>query len=417
MKFLPSIQHSFVLVFFIAAVSACGSNSKPETEAISTKVPEEQHEVVATEVFLSEAQYKTADILLGNVEMKQISGTFKVNGVLDVPPQQQVSISIPMGGFLKKTDMLQGMRVKKGQLIAVIENPDYVQMQQDYLEAKSQLEYADADYERQQELAKENVNAQKTLQAAKASYQTLTARVNALKEKIRASGISLSAVDKGTIQSAINIYSPINGYVTEVNANIGRFINATDVLFEIVDTEHLHAELTVFEKDIPKLQIGQKIRFTLANETKERTAKVYLIGRKINSDRTVRIHCHIDVEDVHLLPGMFLKAIVESGQVQVNAVPNTAIVDYQGQKYIFIKETPANAVVKTPGKEKEGETMHTEEAHHFKIVPVTIGSSDGGYTEINLPEDFNKAKEQVVFIGAYDLLSKMKNSEEEGHGH
>lgn len=418
MKSSRSIQYHFAILFFISVIGSCNGSNKPGSEAASAKVAGEQHEAVTTGVSLSDAQYKIAAIELGNVEMKQISGTFKVNGVLDVPPQQQISISVPMGGFLKKTDMLQGVHVKKGQLIAVIENPEYVQMQQDYLEAKSQLEYADADYVRQQELAKENVNAQKTLQAAKSSYQTLTARVNALKEKIKTCGINLSAVEKGTIQSSINIYSPINGFVTEVNANIGRFVNAADVLFEIVDTEHLHAELTVFEKDVPKLQIGQKIRFTLANETKERTARVYLIGRKINADRTVRIHCHIDVEDVHLLPGMFLKAIVESGEVQVSAVPNSAVVDYQGQKFIFIKDSAENTKVQKPGKEKDTEKEVMHAVHHFKIIPVAAGNSDGGYTEINLPENFDAAKEQIVFKGAYDLLSKMKNSgEDEGHGH
>jgi cobalt-zinc-cadmium efflux system membrane fusion protein len=291
--------------------------------------------------------------------------------------------------------MLQGKRVKKGELIAVIENPDYVQMQQDYLEAKSQLEYSKADYERQQTLAKEHVNAQKTLQQAKASFQSLSAKVNGLREKIKVSGINVAALENGDIQSAIYLRSPINGFVTEVNANIGKFVNPTDVLMEIVDTEHLHAELTVFEKDVPKLQIGQKVRFTLANETTERTAKVYLIGRQIGSDRTVRIHCHIDEEDIHLLPGMYLTAIVETGQTKVPALPDEAVVDHQGKKFIFI----ANA----------GDSAE----HHFTRVGVQTGNSDAGFTEVTIPEGVNK--QQIVVKGAYSLLSKMMNSEEEGH--
>ncbi|HEU4575961.1 MAG TPA: efflux RND transporter periplasmic adaptor subunit, partial [Chitinophagaceae bacterium] len=287
------------LVFLMS----CGNNNSPD---LAAETPVETHNEESNEVMLTQAQFNTAGIEFGSVEMKQISGTFKANGVLDVPPQQMVSISVNMGGFLKKTDLLQGMRVKKGQLIAIIENPDFVQMQQEYLDAKSQLEYAKADYERQQELAKENINAQKTLQQAKASFLSLDAKTNALKERIKVVGLNLNAVEQGHIQSTINIYSPISGFVTEVNANIGKYVNPTDVLFEIVDTEHLHAELTVFEKDVPKLQIGQRVRFTLANETTERIAKVYLIGREISSDRTVRIHCHIEKEDIHLLPGMYL---------------------------------------------------------------------------------------------------------------
>jgi cobalt-zinc-cadmium efflux system membrane fusion protein len=392
------------LVFLMS----CGNNNSPD---LAAETPVETHNEESNEVMLTQAQFNTAGIEFGSVEMKQISGTFKANGVLDVPPQQMVSISVNMGGFLKKTDLLQGMRVKKGQLIAIIENPDFVQMQQEYLDAKSQLEYAKADYERQQELAKENINAQKTLQQAKASFLSLDAKTNALKERIKVVGLNLNAVEQGHIQSTINIYSPISGFVTEVNANIGKYVNPTDVLFEIVDTEHLHAELTVFEKDVPKLQIGQRVRFTLANETTERIAKVYLIGREISSDRTVRIHCHIEKEDIHLLPGMYLKAIVETGQQQVPALPDEAIVDYQGQKYIFIASEEAP---QTNAENKKDE--NNQSGHHFKMVAIQTSNTDAGYTEVSIPEGIDKTK--IVIKGAYSLLSKMKNSEEEeGGGH
>jgi cobalt-zinc-cadmium efflux system membrane fusion protein len=386
------MKYSIMFFAITALLASCGNSERPA----DIKAPKEkQHAAEDHEVTLTDAQFKIAGISFGAVEMKQISGTFKANGVLDVPPQQMVSISVPMGGFLKKTDLLQGKRVKKGELIAVIENPEYIQMQQDYLEAKSQLEYAKADYERQQELAKENINAKKTLQQARASFETLNAKVSGLREKIKVSGISLSAVEQGNIQSSINIYSPINGFVTEVNANIGKFVGSTDVLCGIVDTEHLHVELTVFEKDVPKLQIGQKVRFILANESMERTAKVYLIGREISKDRTVRIHCHIDKEDIHLRPGMYLKAVVETGQAQVPALPDEAIIDYEGQKYIFIEP-----------EEKSGRS-----GYHFEMIAIQTGNSDMGYTESMLPEGIGRSK--IVIRGAYALLSKLKNSEAE----
>lgn len=402
------MKRTIIFLSGLILLVSCGSSNNPDHV---TETPVETHKEESNEVILTQAQFNTAGIEFGSVEMKQISGTFKANGVLDVPPQQMVSISVNMGGFLKKTDLLQGMRVRKGQLIAVIENPDFVQMQQEYLDARSQLEYAKADYERQQELAKENINAQKTLQQAKASFLSLDAKTNALKERIKVVGLNLNAVEQGHIQSTINIYSPISGFVTEVNANIGKYVNPTDVLFEIVDTEHLHAELTVFEKDVPKLQIGQRVRFTLANETTERIAKVYLIGREISSDRTVRIHCHIEKEDIHLLPGMYLKAIVETGQQQVPALPDEAIVDYQGQKYIFIASEEAP---QTNAENKKDE--NNQSGHHFKMVAIQTSNTDAGYTEVSIPEGIDKTK--IVIKGAYSLLSKMKNSEEEeGGGH
>lgn len=385
----------YILLLLVIGFFSCGEYDTGQSlQPDSTADNKHEHDEIANKVTLTEIQYKTAGITLGSIEPRQISGTFQANGVLDVPPQQKVSISIPFGGFLKQTNLLQGMRVKRGQLLAVIENPDYVQMQQDYLEAKSQLEFAREDYHRQQELAKENVNARKTLQQALSSFNTLTARVAGLREKIKASGINFQAVEKGDIQSSINIYSPINGFVTKVNVNIGKFVNSADVLFEIVDTEHLHAELTVFEKDVPKLEVGQKLRFILGNDTHERSAKVYLIGREIAEDRTVRVHCHIDEEDIHLLPGMYLKAIVETGNKEVNALPQSAVVDYLGKKYIFVQRA-----------ERE-----------FEMLPVYTGNSNNGYVEVEIPGDAGISKNSIVIKGAYDLLSTIKNKDsDEGH--
>lgn len=367
---------------------------------------ENQHDEQENVVELSEAQMKTADIVLGKIEERQISGTIKVNGILDVPPQQLVSISAPLGGFLKSTVLLQGSRVSKGQAIASIENIDFVQIQQDYLEAKSNLEFAKADYERQQELAKENVNSEKTLQQSKASYASWNAKYAGLLEKLKVLNLNPTSVEQGNLKSSINLYSPIDGYVTQVNVNLGKFVNPTDVLFEIVDTEHLHAELIVFEKDIPKLKLGQKVRFTLANESKERTATIHLIGREINPDRTIQIHCHIDKEDKELLPGMYLSAVVETGTALTPAVPDEAVIDYQGTKYLFIV---------TEGNETQ--KAQQDEGTHFEMIEIQTGNSELDYTEIILPENFDRNR-QIVVKGAYSLLSKLKNSaEEEGDAH
>lgn len=393
-------SHTILLVLcFTAVLLSCSTKTEEK--------PEEHHTEEENTVELTDAQYKSAGIELGKVEEKQISGTIKVSGMLDVPPQQLVSVSVPLGGFLKNTELLQGSRVTKGQVIATIENLDFIQLQQDYLEAKSQFEFSKSDYERQQVLAKENVNAQKTLDQAKASFGSWQAKSNGLREKLKTLNIDITSVESGNIKSTINMYAPISGYVTEVNVNIGKFVAPSDIMFEIVDTEHLHAELTVFEKDIPKIKIGQTVRFTLANETKERTAKVFLIGREISADRTIRIHCHIDQEDRNLLPGMYLKAVVENGGAFAQAVPDQSIVDFQGKKYIFVSSEVAAK------SEQEGEKGN----HHFVMREVQAGSSEFSYTEITFVENTEADRVSVVTKGAYELLSKMKNSEEEGQAH
>ncbi|HRH62094.1 MAG TPA: efflux RND transporter periplasmic adaptor subunit [Bacteroidia bacterium] len=383
------INKTLALLFIAVLFASCGSKTE-ETKQ------EEHHEEEASVVELTPEQVKIINLKLGKIEMKDLSGAIKVNGMLDVPPQNLVSISAPMGGFVKSTELLQGMKVSKGQAIVVMQHPDYIQMQQDFLESKSQLDYLELEYKRQQELSKDNVNSQKTLQQAKSQYESMLAKNAGLKAKLMMLGINGDKLTSQTIQNTISINSPISGYVTHVNVNIGMYVNPTDVMFKIVDTEHLHAELTVFEKDVPKIKIGQKVRFTLANETDERTATVYLIGREISEDRTVRIHCHLDKEDLDLLPGMYLKAYVEAGTQSLPAIPNEAIVNFEGKDFIFVAE---------------------KEANHFKMLEVTKGISELGFTEVEMKEGLNN-ESLIVISGAYDILAKIKNSEEEGgHAH
>jgi cobalt-zinc-cadmium efflux system membrane fusion protein len=342
-------------------------------------------------VELNPEQVKAIQLRLGKIEMKDLSGAVKANGMLDVPPQNLVSVSAPMGGFVKSTELLQGMKVQKGQAIVVMQHPDYIQLQQDFLEVKSQLDYLKAEYQRQQELAKENVNAAKVLQLARSQYEANLAKYAGLHARLQLLDIDADKLNEKNIQSTITIHSPIRGFVTHVNVNIGMYVNPTDIMFKIVDTEHLHAELTVFEKDIPKIKVGQKVRLMLANEHHERTATVYLVGREISPDRTVRIHCHLDKEDSNLLPGTYLSAYVEAGARHVPALPDQAIVNFDGKYYVFV----------AGARERQ-----------FRMIPVTKGLSELGYTEVNVTSDLTPASE-VVTEGAYDLLAKLKNSEEQ----
>jgi cobalt-zinc-cadmium efflux system membrane fusion protein len=386
---MKSIYKYLVLITVTVYLSACGSPK--EEKAVEEEAVHEKSDIVT----LTPEQHKLAEITLGEIELKELSGTTKVNGMLDLPPQSLVSISTPLEGIVKSTDMLQGMRVKKGALVAVMQNPEFIQMQQDYLDYKSQLQFLKQELDRQEELAKENVNSKKALQKARSEYQSVSARLLGQRSKLSLINISFAALEKGQILKTFNLYAPMAGYVTQVNTNIGAFASTTDVLFKIADTEHLHAELTVFEKDVPKLKIGQKVRFTLANEEKERMATVHLIGREISKERTVQIHCHLDKEDTQLLPGMYLKAYVESGTNKVEALPDAAIVEFEGKKYVFIEQSSSKS------------------GYQYRMMEVKTDVAENGYTQVSFAEEVTKPK--VVIKGAYDLLSKVKNAEEEEH--
>ncbi|MFZ6024457.1 MAG: efflux RND transporter periplasmic adaptor subunit [Bacteroidota bacterium] len=398
---------SSLAILFIAAVVFTSCSSKGNAESASAAEPKKEE---AHMVDLSEEQFKTVNIKYGTVEEKNLSSVIRASGVLDVPPQQLVTISSPYGGTLKTTELLQGKPVKKGEVIAVLENPEFIQLQQDYLDYKSQLVFLKEELDRQQQLAKENVNAKKTLQKASSEYISMTARVQGLKSKLQLINIDTEKINTDNISGKASIYAPISGYVTKVLVNIGKFVSANQELFEIVDTRHLHAELIIFEKDIPKLKIGQKIRFVLNNETKERFAEVYLIGREISTERTVRVHGHLLQEDQSLLPGMYLKAVVETGVAATTALPDKAIVQSAGKSYIFI-------AAESESKEKKPADSKTDKApveKHipFKRIEITTGVSENGYTEVILPGGFNRTA-KIVINGAYDLLSKMNNVEEE----
>lgn len=391
-------QAIYILSFATVILASCGNKKGAEdTTAAATEAPAKDEE---NTVELTAAQYKTSGITLGKVEKKSISGVLKVNGTIDVPPENLISITTQMGGIVKSTPLLQGSTVKKGQVIAVLQNQEYVQLQQDYLENKSQLELADAEYKRQQELARQNINAQKVLQQARSQYQTMLSRESALRQRLLLININSATLTPANIRSTINIYAPINGYVTKVNVNSGKFVSPNDVMFEIVNSANLHVELKVFQKDVDLIKKGQKVRFSLQNEAEERVATVTLVGREINEDKTVTVHCVANTQSRNLIPGAYLNALIETGTAKVNALPESAIADFAGKKYIFIET----------GQRKDEKA---EVNYHFQLLEIAIGSADAGYVEVRLPESFDLATRKVVTKGAYDLISKMKNSEEE----
>jgi cobalt-zinc-cadmium efflux system membrane fusion protein len=363
--------------------AACSKKDK-STETTTAQPTEIAH------VSLSQEQQKLLGIVLGQPILRSMNGTLKANGMLDVPPQNMVTVSAPLGGFVKSTELLQGMKVKKGQTIIVLQHPDYIQLQEDYLTSKNQLEFLDLEYKRQEELSKENVTAAKALQQAKSNYFGTKAKVQGLRAKLKLINISPQELENGEIQNTISIPSPISGFVTEVNVNIGMHVSPTDVLFKIIDTEHLHAEAQVFEKDVPRLKIGQQVRVYLSNENKERLAKVFLIGKEITAERTVRVHCHLEGEDPSLIPGLYFKALIETDPQQVTTLPNEAVVDFENKQYVFVEQ-------------KAG-------VLEYEMIEISKLKSEEDFTEVALPSSI--AGRKIVLKGTYALLSILKNTEE-----
>lgn len=366
---------------------------------------EEDHQEEEGIIEFTQAQFDQAGIKIGKVQKHNIGSELKVNGIIDVPPHGNISINLPYGGFLRSTKMLSGTIVKKGELLAIVENPDFIQFQQEYQEGLIQREFLKAEYDRQEGLFKKQVASGKKYQQAKSTYYSNEVRIKAMEEKLKLIGFDVNSIREGKTTARVSIYSPISGSVKEVYANVGKYIDPHDVIMDLTDTADLHAELSVYENDIPKVSNGQTIRFTVANSPeKVREAEVFLVGKSVREDRSVTVHGHLKSKEKDLLPGMYISANIITGSNMVWAVPEEAVVRFQGQHYIY-------AYI---GKELED----NETKYQFEMLEINRGMTQGGYVQVDYVKDDTKIDSvEIVLKGAFYILSKSKNSENAGHGH
>ncbi|MDP4206928.1 MAG: efflux RND transporter periplasmic adaptor subunit [Bacteroidota bacterium] len=385
------ISFIFISILFLGLAS-CKDKKKSEDKAQETEIlPEDIVEMRAD-------QAKLANIETGTVEMRSLNGTLKTNGVVAVMPQNLATVCAPMGGFVKSTSQITGNAVRKGQTLAILQNQEFIDIQQNYLDAKSKLEFAEAEYRRYSELYKNDVYSQKSVQQVISNYKSLKAQVIALGQKLKLIGINPSRLRAENIRSSIALVSPINGYIKTVNVNIGKYVSPTDVLFEVVNSNKLFLELTLFEKDAEKVAIGQKIHFFADDITNQLNAVVYQTSKSINADKTYKIYANVTGVCHKVLPGMYVNATIETTSHNVTALPSDAVVSFDDKDYIFVFNR---------NKEENGKPF-TE----YRIVEVQKGITDDGYTEVTLPAGFDIKNTRIVVKGAYTLLSAKKNAGE-----
>jgi cobalt-zinc-cadmium efflux system membrane fusion protein len=349
-------------------------------------------------VEMRDDQIKLAGVGMGMIEMRTLSINLKVNGVISVAPKNLATVCMPLGGFIKSTNLLPGNRVSKGQTLAVIENQEFIDIQQNYLEAKNKLNFAEAEFNRHTDLYKNDVYSESNLQQVTMDYKNLKAVVKSLEQKLILIGINPQNLSEENISSTVNLVSPISGFLKEVNVNIGKYVSPNDILFEIVNNEDLFLELTLFEKDADKVTVGQKVIFFINNETEEHEAIINQTGKSVNADKTFRVYANITSPCKNLLPGMYVNAVVKEDERKVTSLPSEAVVSFNDKDFIFVYEKD----------KEEGGKPFTE----YKIVEITKGISESGFTEIKVPEGLDISIARIVIKGAYNLLSAKKNAGE-----
>ena len=386
-----SIKIAFILISLFT-LSACNNNTSTTDDQ---EAEEEHHHEEGNTTTLTQTQIKTVDIRLGHIEQKALTATLKANGVLSVPADHQAKVSTIYTGIIQSVKVEIGTYVHKGQVIATISNPDFLQQQQRLLTVNSQIELAQQELDRQQILYEGNAGTGKNLQAATTQLRTLRTEKAALEEQIRLMGLNPKTLTNEGMQSTLAVVAPISGNISAVYTNNGAYVDASTPIVDIIDNSWLHLHLQVYERDLPYIKVGQQVHFNPTNNTSgEYDAQVYNIAASFeNESKSIIVHCHVEGDKQGLISGMNVTGVISLDKETAPAVPNDAIVEDSGKSYIFV-------ITHTDDKETT-----------FEKIEVAKGASESGYTAI-APVKPIAPEQTIATKGAFFINATLVNSGE-----
>jgi len=374
----------YIVLLLIFSLQCNCSKNKIEKES-------EQSEIIKLDLHkdtieISKNEFSNMKLKLVQLEKKENANKVSSTGVIEVPPNGRAIISAQVGGYIKNSKLLIGDQVQKGAFLVSIENIAFLEMQQQYLEAVEQLTFLKSDYERQSELYKENISSEKSYLKAQSDYKRTFAVHAGLKKKLELLNINIAAVEKGELSSLSNIYAPISGDISEINVTTGSFVASSDAIMEIVNTEHVHLELKIFEKDALSIKKGQKVVFRLPESSGENyLGSVHLIGKSIAADRTVTAHVHIENEsDATLIPGMFVQAEIFIDNTTSFIINESALIENEGTNYML--------------------KMVSDDNDHIKFVKVEVLKGSEYEGDVIIFNDGVLEEGQIYLQGAKELF-------------
>jgi cobalt-zinc-cadmium efflux system membrane fusion protein len=384
-----SIMKQILIILMVATIivmSSCSSgNDQAPTDTLKSETVKEN------EYKLTQLQFSSSNMELGKPVIKPFHEIVKATGMFNVPPENRAAVSTYFGGTVTHIDLLPGKQVKKGQTLFSLENPDFIQIQQDYLQAKGQLAYLKSDFERQNNLVKDKVTSEKKFLKAESDYTVTRVKLESLGKKLTLMGIDPKKLTLENIRSTITIASPISGFITKVNIARGAFLAPSQTAVTIVDTNHIHLELNIFEKDLPNVKVGQSIKFSLQEDYSTiYDATVHLVNKEVDPEnRTVGIHGHLSNESLSskFNPGMYVEANIFTTSQTKTALPQEALVELDGKYFVLVLDTSS------------------EEGFTFLKKEIKIGSSNNGYVEILDTNELNDSSE-ILVKGAFNLITE-----------
>ena len=375
------MKNMYKTSILILLIMISGCKKSENTAKIETDTTEDQR------IEIAKAQFQQNNMVMGNIETKPFPVSIKVNGVIDVPPENKAIVNAIIGGYVKTIPLLVGDMVKKGQVLVSLENPEFVALQQNYLEVKEQLNYLKTEFERQRTMFEENIISKKVFLKSESAYKTANARYKGLKKQLLLLNIDPLRAEQGNFTSVVNIYAPINGSITKVHVSKGSYVSPTTAILEIVDNSHIHLELSVFEKDIMNIKKAQNILFKIPEASNDfYEASVYLVGSSIEDNRTIKVHAHPKNESHQFLTGMFVNAEIITEERTANALPETAVIEVDGNYFILVLDE------------------QTDGSYFFNQVKIDVGRTYNGYVELKNSEALPN-NNKLLTRGGFSLIN------------
>jgi cobalt-zinc-cadmium efflux system membrane fusion protein len=389
--------YKWIVVLLITwSITSCGNSAEEsaENENAETETTEPEFK----EAMLTANQYEALQMVIDTISMRNMSGYVEANGTLEVPPQNAAILTAITGANVVSIEVIEGDKVKKNQAVAYLSHPSIIQIQSDYLNAYSNSQYLKQEFERQKKLYDAGVASGMNYQKSTADYNASMAMVNGLEAQLRQYNINVNGVRNGTIYQRVALRSPIRGSVEKVMIKIGQYVEPQTNLMEVVDTDHVHAVVMVFERDVDKVRVGQKVKLNIQSKPNEElVAEIYSVGQTFEQDsKTVHIHAEIENKTGDLIPGMYVQGRIEIDNVQTKAMPESAIALDGERSYLFM------AV-------REGDGWS------FQPVEIQIGEKDGNWIAIRFMTEPD-ANTLFAMNNAYYLMAEMKKGSA-GHSH